>query len=86
MQGKKQPRSLPAFSDAQHDPKADCKMMLSVCLFLLPVGSEYKSPAAYALADPLCSHCDLKVKVLFFHLYLRTDESMLGLASLSTQT
>lgn len=86
MQGKKQPWSLPAFSDAQHDPKADCKMMLSVCLFLLPVGSECKSPAVYALADPLCSHCDLIVKVLFFHLYLRTDESMLGLASLSTQT
>lgn len=34
----------------------------------------------------LCSHCDLRVNVLFFHLYLRTDESMLGLASLSAQT
>lgn len=86
MQRKKQPWTLPAFSDAQHDPKADCKMMLSVCLFLLPVGSEYKSQAVYASADPLCSHCDLVVNVLFFHLYLRTDESMFGLASLPTQT
>lgn len=34
----------------------------------------------------LCSHCDLRVNVLFFRLYLRTDESMLGLASLSAQT
>lgn len=34
----------------------------------------------------LCSHSDLRVNVLFFHLYLRTDESVLGLASLSTQT
>ena len=77
---------VPAFSDAQHDPKADCKMMLSVCLFLLPVGSEYRSQAAYASADPLRSHCDLIVNVLFFHLYLRKDESMLSLASLSTQS
>lgn len=86
MQRKKQPWTLLAFSDAQHDPKADCKMILSVCLCLLPVGSEYKSQAACASADLLCSHCDLIVNVLGFHLYLRTDESMLGLASLSTQT
>lgn len=66
MQRKKKPWTLPAFSDAQHDPKADCRMMLSVCLFLLPVGSEYKSQAAYASADPLCSHCDLLVNYCFF--------------------
>lgn len=34
----------------------------------------------------LCFHCDLLVNWLFFHLYLRTDKSMLGLASLSVQT
>lgn len=34
----------------------------------------------------LYSHSDLRVNVLFFHLYLRTHESMLGLASLATQT
>lgn len=86
MQRKKQLWTLLAFSDAQHDPKSDCKTMLSVFLFLLPVGSEYKSQAACASADPVCSHCDLIVNVLFFHLYLRTDESTLGLSSLSTQT
>jgi len=79
MQRKKQPWTLLAFSDAQHDPKSDCKTMLSVFLFLLPVGSEYKSQAACASADSVCSHCDLIVNVLFFHLYLRTDESMLDL-------
>lgn len=34
----------------------------------------------------LCSHSDLRVNVLFFHLYLRTDESVLRLAPLSTPT
>lgn len=85
-QRRKQPWTLLAFSDVQHDPKADCKMLLSVFLFLLPVGSEYQSQAAYASAGPVCSHCDLTVNASFFHLYLRTDESMLGLTSLSTQT
>lgn len=53
LNAEKQPWTLPAFSDAQHDPKADCKMMVSVSLSLLLVGSEYKSQAVYALADPL---------------------------------
>lgn len=61
---------LPEFSDAQHDPKADCTMMLSVCLLVLPVGLEYKSQAECASADTLCSHCDLTVNILFFFIYI----------------